>query len=431
MLILLTLSVFVSKNVLEQYTAKATSFKQYEEYIAEKDSPTVVIAVWPLKKTNYPRSVPYQSYEQWKFGKDFSITFGVTSYRTSQERVIFQKKSQEVNILNFVGKVKFNELTGKNGYFYKISTSFVNVRPPLWLYVQLNFSKEIADGEIPFVNIFISSEENSYGMTMHDWRDGKRIRLNGVQGFLWIEVQPKKLKKMKLEYKCSEHGFYNCFHDDLMKQDFDHCPRKCYSISANRNTEPICTTLDEFQCSHNVTKTLKAESNCKPGCTLIDFGLESEYQEDLDAPDAKRNVTLAYKVLNPIIKVEEEYLIQDFVGMLGSIGGTLGLFIGFSFSGAISFVLHHIQRIMERVLSKREEKANDHQEQDIIRVAPKRHSDHLESTLDDILKKVDNVEAKINHLNTSHAKTEEKMAELEKQMAKVSKIVGIVKNRKI
>ena len=43
----------------------------------------------------------------------------------------------------------------------------------------------------------------------------------------------------------------------------------------------------------------------------------------------------------------------------------------------------------------------------------------------------DNVEAKISHLNTSHTKSEEKMAALEKQMRKVTKIVGIVKSGKI
>ena len=155
MLILFALSVFVSKTVLEHYAAKATSFKQFEEYITEKESTTVVIKFWPSKNTNYPKSVPYQSYEQWKLGKDFSIAFGVTNYRTSQEGVFFQEKSQEMNISHSsVGKVKFSELTGKWGHFYKISTSIVNVRPPFWLYVQVNFSQEIANDEIPLVNIF-------------------------------------------------------------------------------------------------------------------------------------------------------------------------------------------------------------------------------------------------------------------------------------
>ena len=33
--------------------------------------------------------------------------------------------------------------------------------------------------------------------------------------------------------------------------------------------------------------------------------------------------------------------------MLGSIGGTLGMFIGFSFLGAISSMLEYVQRLMD------------------------------------------------------------------------------------
>ena len=36
------------------------------------------------------------------------------------------------------------------------------------------------------------------------------------------------------------------------------------------------------------------------------------------------------------VKVKEEYLIYDFIGLVGSVGGTLGLFIGFSFYDIIS-----------------------------------------------------------------------------------------------
>ena len=37
--------------------------------------------------------------------------------------------------------------------------------------------------------------------------------------------------------------------------------------------------------------------------------------------------------------VHEEYLIYDTIGFLGSIGGALGLCIGFSFSNTITFLL--------------------------------------------------------------------------------------------
>ena len=44
------------------------------------------------------------------------------------------------------------------------------------------------------------------------------------------------------------------------------------------------------------------------------------------------------------MQVQSEYLIYDFNGLLGFIGGTLGLFIGFSFYGFISTILGYIQR---------------------------------------------------------------------------------------
>ena len=89
-----------------------------------------------------------------------------------------------------------------------------------------------------------------------------------------------------------------------------------------------------------------------PACHQTHFTLEYDYQEDQDEPNANRNVTLAYRIANSKIKVEEEYLVQDFVGMLGSIGGTLGLFIGFSFLGGSSYFLEHLQIFMQGFIAK-------------------------------------------------------------------------------
>ena len=50
--------------------------------------------------------------------------------------------------------------------------------------------------------------------------------------------------------------------------------------------------------------------------------------------------------------VFEEYLIYDFVSIIGSIGGTLGLFIGFSFSKLVSIMLHQIQKYIFHVIAK-------------------------------------------------------------------------------
>ena len=46
-----------------------------------------------------------------------------------------------------------------------------------------------------------------------------------------------------------------------------------------------------------------------------------------------------YQIAKGKMNVYEEYLIYDVKGMVGSIGGTLGLFIGFSFYNVIGYLM--------------------------------------------------------------------------------------------
>ena len=60
-----------------------------------------------------------------------------------------------------------------------------------------------------------------------------------------------------------------------------------------------------------------------------------------------RTIKFSYSFSLPrTIIVYDEYLILDTIAMIGSIGGTLGLFIGFSFSNAFSYILSIIKSIL-------------------------------------------------------------------------------------
>ena len=51
------------------------------------------------------------------------------------------------------------------------------------------------------------------------------------------------------------------------------------------------------------------------------------------------------------LQVKEEYVIYDFVGMISSLGGNLGLFIGFSFFDAFCWLLDLIQKWISNINS--------------------------------------------------------------------------------
>ena len=72
-------------------------------------------------------------------------------------------------------------------------------------------------------------------------------------------------------------------------------------------------------------------------CNILQYSGEVEYDTEIED---KHEIYLAYNMAPPkTVTVHEEYLIYDTIGFLGSIGGALGLCIGFSFSNTITFLL--------------------------------------------------------------------------------------------
>ena len=62
----------------------------------------------------------------------------------------------------------------------------------------------------------------------------------------------------------------------------------------------------------------------------------------------------------PHVDVKEEYLILDFVAMIGSVGGTLGMCIGFSFSNCFGFVTNQFRKMIRRLKGVRVEDKADY-----------------------------------------------------------------------
>ena len=76
-------------------------------------------------------------------------------------------------------------------------------------------------------------------------------------------------------------------------------------------------------------------------CTTLEYsGEESYYNKLID-----KNITVGfeYEIPSNLVILYEEYWIYDVISMISSVGGTLGLCIGFSFTGMISFLSSLIQ----------------------------------------------------------------------------------------
>ena len=85
-------------------------------------------------------------------------------------------------------------------------------------------------------------------------------------------------------------------------------------------------------------------------CNILEF-IGKSVVEGEEVPEWNLNHTtiISYSIKAPAtMVVNEEYLIYDLQSLVGSVGGTLGMLIGFSFINVITEVLNYSKQLLEK-----------------------------------------------------------------------------------
>ena len=61
-----------------------------------------------------------------------------------------------------MGEVKFEKLTTKYGFYYRIRSDITQVKPPNKAFLQLSFNQNVKDEELPVTEVIIQSESSSH-----------------------------------------------------------------------------------------------------------------------------------------------------------------------------------------------------------------------------------------------------------------------------
>ena len=161
---------------------------------------------------------------------------------------------------------------------------------------------------------------------------------------------------------CNEIGFFKCFATILAESNEFKCPKKCVTLAFQSMMEtidhniPTCETDAEHYCMVGLEAKqtfLKLKSLCKKQCKnkgskLVIKKSEYAYPHQLGS----MQMTIQVRIL-PEIVYNKEYLIYDDIGMFGSIGGSLGLFLGFSLFDTLCMIVDFILRkINQKITSQ-------------------------------------------------------------------------------
>ena len=340
------LSIIFIWQVIDQFNSKDSSFKvQYEPI---KQHPTITFCF----QRYMPNGTGYTS--ELKYGQDFKMKFdNDESY--FKEGVNYRQKTSETFFLEKLS-------TWLSGTCYKLNTTLSIITKGEFRNLNFEFFKEFVEYErIPEMIVYFTSEVNAYGITANVWIDGEPLTFK-LKKNSELEVSLKQVKYIHLESKakCRVEPFYEVYERLLLKTCFSKCPNRCTttSLASGTNEIPLCLKKEENICARKVQSEvwhlLANSEEYSKACSTIDYTgriiYENQEEKDYNIKKYNKNIytmELEYVFSSPeVVTVNEEYLIYDLMSMIGSIGGSLGLCIGFSFSGLISSIISIIQQCL-------------------------------------------------------------------------------------
>ena len=328
-------------GVLDKFFSGKTNFSQSEESIMEL--PTITICF-----SNHNSSI-----KKYEYGSDFKIEYKILRRDFSNKSILL---NEEENVTLFDEIIYLEKIITKDyGNCFRLTSVLTNnYMLKQETYIIIYFNDSIPEEDLPTSSdIFITSEKNSYGVVFSDWMNGKVMKHQINKGIAnGIDLKADKYIYLTTNSKCSYDSFYECL-SRLITEDLKELSSKCSIVSLpglqvckiNKTKEEediFLSLLGNYysQCLSTVNKL----------CVTSEYSGDEAYKAKLE--DKSIFFQFIYRIPSNSATLYEEYLVYDEINAIGSIGGTLGMCIGFSFSGLISSLINILQRTLINIKGK-------------------------------------------------------------------------------
>ena len=328
-------------EVLQRYQLRRTNYAEYEEPISE-----------------LPTIVAYFEPDYLKYGKDFNISYLVFSSGGNVQ--VFNLTPGE-NQVTEEGLIDFEEL--HHGTTIKITP----ITPPggknrlQGITFVFDPLKQDVVSQVTIV-VKLSCENNSVSWFPNEHVDGKQLFHRFSAGITMIATLSVE-KKVYMSKVCRSTPYNQLILSRLSEEVMKNCTEKCrpdinFGKSLDKFTSdlPICQTEEKAKCTNHTLSRLMETTKAEKPCTILQYTGSTQI-----STSGTNMADFWYRFYSqePHVDVKEEYLILDFVAMVGSVGGTLGMCIGFSFSNCFVIVTNQFGQMIRRLKGVRvEEKAD-------------------------------------------------------------------------
>ena len=338
--LLTTTSIFLSWEAFAKYQSKDTNLKRRHQEV--RKHPTLTICFNP-------------TFDDGIYGQDFHFNI----YDNKEK--LFEDIEHKTNVLqegaNSEHEVDLIAIfSSYYGRCFKINPRKHIVSKSFTTTITIKFRNSLSKSKIPSAEVYFTSETNSIGIGRAYWYEGEELMVSvPVNRRKAIQITEREFNYLEEKQGCSnQESWYECYAKLVEGSSFGTCLSKCLAHSIRHNGSEnmmFCKqNTEEWNCSNKFLRHLRKDvienGTCPRSCAITNY--KGKITHDF-AFDHKNTIAFSYYFAPPFISIiYEEYLLFDFLGLISSVGGTLGMFIGFSFIAIISIVfsylLIHIKR---------------------------------------------------------------------------------------
>ena len=327
----------------KEYGKGATTFSSVFQHREKFDMPTVVFCMRPSVLPSMTEKYDYQQFFEIKYEEElresnqsvWEIAEKI-SYKLNRDYIvqlrgdafddITANLDQGINVVNGV-KIEVSEIaTLRNGMCQVIhfnGTTTTDQSQPIALTIK--FDKKMPVEDIPTqVDVMFTSKDGWYGILFDDWP------LFQVTKFSFdIKPQTKaqwylKFGLVEQQFRYGQSNITQCFERMFANNN---CSTKCVHLAYNFLDLPICQNIEDFTC------IIKDHGKERLKCLKPKFMIQYKGEPVKSKTESKKHtyLRLFMQFPNDLVEISEEILVISDLDFLASVGGSLGLFLGFSF----------------------------------------------------------------------------------------------------
>ena len=273
----------------------------------------------------------------YEMGTDFNISLKIDDERIMLKKGLNLGKNQSITVEKI--------LTLWTGTCYKMSVNHTGVADRMVF--TLHFDTSLGKEDTPKPEIYLTSEANAYGILGITWLDGNELKFP-LKGYD-IDFKIKAIKHIYQDQhsNCTNRSYKSCISKVIYNTTLD-CPRKCLPLTVPEPAKywiPYCQDIEDFKCMKDKLHEIlykSARDICHTNCTTLEYSGKLAYKVDQRVGDVPKKIGWTYIFDSQSMEVHEEFLVCGPLELIGYVGGTLGLFIGFSFTEVVNIFIDTI-----------------------------------------------------------------------------------------